>query len=413
MLYDLDYTWRIVIGDSANDAWCDGWMYAHLDEFSCPFSVGQWVNAGDLIGCIFDMPWNNPHLHLSRIRYGGSPVAWASGFDDWEFIGNPLDYLDPEIDADYPWFENAWGDQLFAFCTNNTASYFAEGSPISGDVDIICLAYDYYHYYNWKVGPYKLEYKIEGDTSIPWTTSVEFNEEIGNYTTMLNYRAIVYQDDGYCTSEFIDSTQHTYFYNLTNTDGDLIVEGDDLDRCWQTTYFPNGLYKIFARVSDFTGNNTVDSMTVTVENYLELSGTVTLETATGDYSGAIVTIVSSGISDTTDANGEYLISSVGGGSQAVEVSRKGYILADTVLMMNENRSLDVALNFDYICGDANCDGTSNVGDAVYLIAYVFKAGPAPDPLEAGDANCDGQVNVGDAVYLIAYVFKGGPEPCCP
>jgi hypothetical protein len=42
---------------------------------------------------------------------------------------------------------------------------------------------------------------------------------------------------------------------------------------------------------------------------------------------------------------------------------------------------------------------------------VFKGGAAPDPLEAGDANCDGQVNVGDAVYLIAYVFKGGPEPC--
>jgi photosystem II stability/assembly factor-like uncharacterized protein len=67
----------------------------------------------------------------------------------------------------------------------------------------------------------------------------------------------------------------------------------------------------------------------------------------------------------------------------------------------------------FICGDANGDGTINVGDAVFLISYVFKGGPAPEPLEAGDANCDEQVNVGDAVYLIAYVFKGGPEPCCP
>jgi len=65
------------------------------------------------------------------------------------------------------------------------------------------------------------------------------------------------------------------------------------------------------------------------------------------------------------------------------------------------------------CGDANGDGQINVGDAVFLINYVFKGGSAPDPLEAGDANCDGDVNVGDAVYLIAYVFKGGPEPCCP
>ena len=67
------------------------------------------------------------------------------------------------------------------------------------------------------------------------------------------------------------------------------------------------------------------------------------------------------------------------------------------------------------CGDANGDNAVNVGDAVYLINYVFKGGPAPEPLCSGDANGDGSVNVGDAVYLINYVFKGGPEPvdsCC-
>ena len=68
-----------------------------------------------------------------------------------------------------------------------------------------------------------------------------------------------------------------------------------------------------------------------------------------------------------------------------------------------------------VCGDTNGDGEPNVGDAVYMIAYVFKGGPAPDPVCAGDANGDGDPNVGDAVYLITYVFKGGPGPvesCC-
>ncbi len=65
------------------------------------------------------------------------------------------------------------------------------------------------------------------------------------------------------------------------------------------------------------------------------------------------------------------------------------------------------------CGDANRDELINVADAVYIINYVFKGGPAPDPVEYGDANCDGAVNVGDGVYLINYVFKGGPRPCCP
>ncbi|MCK5125094.1 MAG: hypothetical protein KAR42_02460 [candidate division Zixibacteria bacterium] len=67
------------------------------------------------------------------------------------------------------------------------------------------------------------------------------------------------------------------------------------------------------------------------------------------------------------------------------------------------------------CGDANGDGTVNVGDAVFIINYAFKGGPAPNPLVDGDANCDGSCNVGDAVYLINYAFKGGPAPCanCP
>jgi hypothetical protein len=66
------------------------------------------------------------------------------------------------------------------------------------------------------------------------------------------------------------------------------------------------------------------------------------------------------------------------------------------------------------CGDANNDSKVNVGDAVYLINYVFKSGAAPACSPAtlcGDANGDSKVNVGDAVYLINYVFKKGPAPC--
>ena len=69
------------------------------------------------------------------------------------------------------------------------------------------------------------------------------------------------------------------------------------------------------------------------------------------------------------------------------------------------------IRFRVECGDANDDGTPNVGDAVFIINYVYKGGAAPNPIEAGDANCDGDCNVGDAVYLINYVFKGGSEPC--
>jgi len=68
---------------------------------------------------------------------------------------------------------------------------------------------------------------------------------------------------------------------------------------------------------------------------------------------------------------------------------------------------------DCVPGDANGDGSFNIGDAVYIISYVFQGGPPPTPYRicSGDPNCDCQVNVADAVYMINYIFKGGPPPC--
>ncbi|MCK4225038.1 MAG: hypothetical protein KAX39_07640 [candidate division Zixibacteria bacterium] len=63
-------------------------------------------------------------------------------------------------------------------------------------------------------------------------------------------------------------------------------------------------------------------------------------------------------------------------------------------------------------GDANGDEVIDLGDVVYLINYLYKGGPAPDPLEMGDNNCDEVVDLGDLVYLINYLFKNGPLPCC-
>ncbi len=65
----------------------------------------------------------------------------------------------------------------------------------------------------------------------------------------------------------------------------------------------------------------------------------------------------------------------------------------------------------HVTGDATTDGRIDVGDVVYLINYLFKGGPAPDPLSLGDVNCDSLVEIGDVVYLIGYLYQGGPQPC--
>jgi hypothetical protein len=66
----------------------------------------------------------------------------------------------------------------------------------------------------------------------------------------------------------------------------------------------------------------------------------------------------------------------------------------------------------YLRGDVNGNWIVELGDVVYLISYLYKSGPVPDPLEAGDVTCNGVVDLGDIVYLITYLYKGGPPPSC-
>ncbi|MGB3093492.1 MAG: dockerin type I repeat-containing protein, partial [Candidatus Zixiibacteriota bacterium] len=61
-------------------------------------------------------------------------------------------------------------------------------------------------------------------------------------------------------------------------------------------------------------------------------------------------------------------------------------------------------------GDVTGDGTINLGDVVFLINFLFRGGPSPQPVSSGDVNGDCEVNLGDVVYLINYLFRAGPRP---
>ncbi|MGB2803712.1 MAG: C25 family cysteine peptidase [Candidatus Zixiibacteriota bacterium] len=66
----------------------------------------------------------------------------------------------------------------------------------------------------------------------------------------------------------------------------------------------------------------------------------------------------------------------------------------------------------YVRGDCNDDDVIDIGDAIYLINYLYKSGPAPDPPQAGDVNCDSGCELADVVFLVNYLFKSGPPPDC-
>jgi hypothetical protein len=84
---------------------------------------------------------------------------------------------------------------------------------------------------------------------------------------------------------------------------------------------------------------------------------------------------------------------------------------------------DICAHCDYpndsthVAGDADRSGEVDIDDVVFLVAYIFSSGPAPNPMEAGDADssesCESTlVDIDDVVYLIAYIFDGGPDPIC-
>ncbi|HQL25078.1 MAG TPA: C1 family peptidase, partial [candidate division Zixibacteria bacterium] len=60
----------------------------------------------------------------------------------------------------------------------------------------------------------------------------------------------------------------------------------------------------------------------------------------------------------------------------------------------------------------DCDGRTGltIGDVTFLVGFLFRGGPAPDPAEAGDVDCSGAVGIGDITKLVAYMFRDGPAP---
>lgn len=66
-----------------------------------------------------------------------------------------------------------------------------------------------------------------------------------------------------------------------------------------------------------------------------------------------------------------------------------------------------------ICGDLDRSGGITAADIIWLINYVFKGGPMPEPDELADVNGDLTINLSDVIYLINYVYKGGEDLTCP
>jgi hypothetical protein len=99
---------------------------------------------------------------------------------------------------------------------------------------------------------------------------------------------------------------------------------------------------------------------------------------------------------------------------AVETD-SGEVISDPVYAVENDVFYDYVVAPGFVCGDIDGSGDApDVGDLVYLAAYMFQQGPEPPVFRATDVDGSGEgPNVADLVYLASYMFSSGPAPQCP
>ncbi len=274
-----EYHWRLAICDSNLNytGRAPGWLYAHIDPNRYHKQEGDSVLPGELIGYLVPWPVSGfDHIHFARISDTGRLWRRTSSQPQnptWWFIQNPLTLIQPNTDTVKPTFQDAQAGQRFAFCRNNSSTYL-EPQNLSGDVDIIARIYDKTGWTTgnatWdKLAPYKIEYSISGPRSVPQTLSLIFKYDLFSSTDTITVKT-VYKRDATCRS-LGDYNNREYFFIITNTDGDSLIERTDTTGKWRTSDFPDGNYWVKVIAYDVAGNWTAESMQVRLNNGVGIS----------------------------------------------------------------------------------------------------------------------------------------------
>jgi hypothetical protein len=73
----------------------------------------------------------------------------------------------------------------------------------------------------------------------------------------------------------------------------------------------------------------------------------------------------------------------------------------------------LGIGCDFVCGDANTDGKINLMDVSFIINYLYRGGPAPDPISLADVDHSEKIDLLDVSYIVNYLYREGPAPSCP
>jgi len=160
------------------------------------------------------------------------------------------------------------------------------------------------------------------------------------------------------------------------------------------------------------GNQAPSFLTVlpdTIEVYVNVQTQTVVEAADPDLDPLILTavpILAGATFDTAGGVGTYTYTP--GPADVDSVYRVMFIAtdpsgaADTIITHYHVNA--------YLRGDTDGDTKYTMNDVVFLINYLIRSGPAPNPLAVGDVDGDGVISVSDVVYLVNFMYQAGPPP---
>lgn len=68
----------------------------------------------------------------------------------------------------------------------------------------------------------------------------------------------------------------------------------------------------------------------------------------------------------------------------------------------------------FVRGDANADGSVDIGDGIFVLSTLFDSdAPGPPCQDSADTNDDGSIDIGDAISVLFTLFGGGPPIPAP
>jgi len=259
------YHWRIAIANENTADTSQGYLYAHLEQTSIPYQVGDSVNEGDIIGQLVDFPVTGfVHCHFARIFDDG--LTWNGS---WWTFDNPLSYMTNFFDTIPPTFELTINNDVFAF-RDSIGSYL---SPLNlfGKVKVISKSYDQINA-SWHCDVNKLRYSLSPlsnpQTLLFDTLAYEYDFYNDNYFSTSYLTGIIntiYSRDNNCFTT-ADYVVRDFYHIVTNSDGNDTIDGNDSIQFFDTKQFANGNYIFRIEASDPSGNIALDSMIITIQN---------------------------------------------------------------------------------------------------------------------------------------------------